>query len=102
MLQLVENLADAIENGARDQHSDALVCTLNYFASKFLLVNQLNMFDLSFLVSNTCFFVYLLFFSKVTELSNQFEKCQHLLHTISSSINAKAMVIASTLPIVLF
>ncbi|GMQ08328.1 hypothetical protein CsSME_00052107 [Camellia sinensis var. sinensis] len=29
MFQLVENLADAIENGTRDQNSDALVTDLN-------------------------------------------------------------------------
>uniref|UniRef100_A0A6N2N5F7 Uncharacterized protein n=1 Tax=Salix viminalis TaxID=40686 RepID=A0A6N2N5F7_SALVM len=50
---LVENLADAIENGTRDQHSDALV----------------------------------------NELNTQFDKCQHLLNSISSSINAKAMTV---------
>ncbi|PSR96166.1 Mediator of RNA polymerase II transcription subunit like [Actinidia chinensis var. chinensis] len=53
LLHLVENLADAIENGTRDQHSDSLV----------------------------------------TELTNQFEKCQQLLNSISGSINAKAMTV---------
>ncbi|KAJ6706422.1 MEDIATOR OF RNA polymerase II TRANSCRIPTION SUBUNIT-RELATED [Salix purpurea] len=53
LLHLVENLADAIENGTRDQHSDALV----------------------------------------NELNTQFDKCQHLLNSISSSINAKAMTV---------
>ncbi|EEF34258.1 conserved hypothetical protein [Ricinus communis] len=53
MLQLVENLAEVIDNGSRDQHSDALI----------------------------------------TELNNQFEKCQQLLNSISSSINTKAMTV---------
>ncbi|PSR96914.1 Mediator of RNA polymerase II transcription subunit like [Actinidia chinensis var. chinensis] len=53
LLHLVENLSDSIENGTRDQHSDALV----------------------------------------TELTNQFEKCQQLLNSISGSINAKAMTV---------
>ncbi|GAV90569.1 hypothetical protein CFOL_v3_33978 [Cephalotus follicularis] len=53
LLNLVENLADAIENGTRDQQSDALV----------------------------------------NELNTQFEKCQQLLNSISSSINAKAMTV---------
>ncbi|KAI5593819.1 hypothetical protein POPTR_003G037200v4 [Populus trichocarpa] len=53
LLQLAENLADAIENGTRDQHSDALV----------------------------------------NELNTHFDKCQQLLNSISSSINAKAMTV---------
>ncbi|XP_070051473.1 mediator of RNA polymerase II transcription subunit 9 isoform X2 [Nicotiana tomentosiformis] len=53
LLQLVENLADAIENGNRDQHSDALV----------------------------------------TELKNQFEKCQQLLTSISGSISSRSMTV---------
>ncbi|KAI5647918.1 hypothetical protein M9H77_33923 [Catharanthus roseus] len=48
---LLENLVDAIENGTRDQHSDALV----------------------------------------SELNNQFEKCQQLINSISGSINSKSM-----------
>ncbi|PHU25751.1 Mediator of RNA polymerase II transcription subunit 9 [Capsicum chinense] len=52
-LQLVENLADTIENGNRDQHSDALV----------------------------------------TELKNQFEKCQQLLISISGSISSRSMTV---------
>ncbi|KAH8514514.1 hypothetical protein H0E87_007375 [Populus deltoides] len=51
--RLAENLADAIENGTRDQHSDALV----------------------------------------NELNTHFDKCQQLLNSISSSINAKAMTV---------
>uniref|UniRef100_A0A3Q7F1E2 Mediator of RNA polymerase II transcription subunit 9 n=1 Tax=Solanum lycopersicum TaxID=4081 RepID=A0A3Q7F1E2_SOLLC len=50
---LVENLADTIENGNRDQHSDALV----------------------------------------TELKNQFEKCQQLLTSISGSISSRSMTV---------
>ncbi|KAJ8549267.1 hypothetical protein K7X08_032974 [Anisodus acutangulus] len=53
LLQLVENLADTIENGNRDQHSDALV----------------------------------------TELKNQFEKCQQLLTSISGSISSRSMTV---------
>ncbi|XP_002528128.2 mediator of RNA polymerase II transcription subunit 9 isoform X1 [Ricinus communis] len=53
LLHLVENLAEVIDNGSRDQHSDALI----------------------------------------TELNNQFEKCQQLLNSISSSINTKAMTV---------
>lgn len=53
LLHLVENLADAIENGTRDQHSD-------------LLVN---------------------------ELTNNFDKCQQLLNSISGSISTKAMTV---------
>ncbi|CAK7356864.1 unnamed protein product [Dovyalis caffra] len=53
ILHLVENLADAIENGNRDQHSDSLV----------------------------------------NELNTHFDKCQQLLNSISSSINAKAMTV---------
>ncbi|KAM0040068.1 putative mediator of RNA polymerase II transcription subunit 9, plant [Helianthus debilis subsp. tardiflorus] len=49
---LVENLADAIENGTQDQQFDTLV----------------------------------------TELSNNFEKCQQLLNTILGSIASKAAV----------
>ncbi|KAJ4848085.1 hypothetical protein Tsubulata_026725 [Turnera subulata] len=52
LLPLVENLADVIETGNRDQHSDALV----------------------------------------TELKTHFEKCQQLLNSISSSINARSML----------
>uniref|UniRef100_M1BWM9 Uncharacterized protein n=1 Tax=Solanum tuberosum TaxID=4113 RepID=M1BWM9_SOLTU len=52
-LNLVENLADTIENGNRDQHSDALV----------------------------------------TELKNQFEKCQQLLTSISGSISSRSMTV---------
>ncbi|KAB1218422.1 Mediator of RNA polymerase II transcription subunit 9 [Morella rubra] len=48
---MVENLADVIEHGVRDQQSDALVSDLN----------------------------------------SHFEKCQHLLNTISGSISTKAM-----------
>ncbi|KAL3497302.1 hypothetical protein ACH5RR_040034 [Cinchona calisaya] len=53
LLQLVENLSDTIENGTRDQHSDALV----------------------------------------TELNNQFEKCQQLLNSIAVSINSRSMTV---------
>ncbi|CAN4080305.1 unnamed protein product [Withania somnifera] len=53
LLQLVENLADTIENGNRDQHSDALV----------------------------------------TELKNQFEKCQQLLTSISVSISSRSVTV---------
>ncbi|CAA3017469.1 Hypothetical predicted protein [Olea europaea subsp. europaea] len=49
---LVENLADVVENGTRDQQTDALV----------------------------------------TELNNQFEKCQQLLNSISGTIKAKSTV----------
>ncbi|KAK1313631.1 Mediator of RNA polymerase II transcription subunit 9 [Acorus calamus] len=50
---LVESLADAIESGTRDQHSDALV----------------------------------------NELTNNFEKCQQLLNSISASISSKAITV---------
>ncbi|KAK4347444.1 hypothetical protein RND71_033783 [Anisodus tanguticus] len=53
LLQLVENFADTIESGNRDQHSDALV----------------------------------------TELKNQFEKCQQLLTSISGSISSRSMTV---------
>ncbi|CAN0881673.1 Mediator of RNA polymerase II transcription subunit 9 [Linum grandiflorum] len=49
----VDKLADAIENGTRDQHSDVLV----------------------------------------NELNNQFDKCQQLLNSISSSITSKSMTV---------
>ncbi|CAA3017466.1 mediator of RNA polymerase II transcription subunit 9 [Olea europaea var. sylvestris] len=50
---LVENLADVVENGTRDQQTDALV----------------------------------------TELNNQFEKCQQLLNSISGTIKAKSTTV---------
>ncbi|CAI9757673.1 unnamed protein product [Fraxinus pennsylvanica] len=50
---LVENLADVVENGTRDQQTDALV----------------------------------------TELNNQFEKCQQLLNTIAGTIKAKSTTV---------
>jgi len=50
---MVENLADVIDHGTRDQQSDVLVSDLN----------------------------------------NHFEKCQHLLNSISGSINTKAMTV---------
>ncbi|KAG9129310.1 hypothetical protein Leryth_015692 [Lithospermum erythrorhizon] len=53
ILHLVENLADVVENGTRDQQSDALV----------------------------------------SELSNQFEKCQQLLKSIAGSISSKSMTV---------
>ncbi|KAI6690147.1 hypothetical protein NL676_026975 [Syzygium grande] len=53
LLHLVEGLADAVENGTRDQHSDSLV----------------------------------------TELNNQFEKCQQLLNSIAGSISSKAVTV---------
>ena len=34
----MENLADAIDNGSRDQHSDALVCVFFIFNFNFRLV----------------------------------------------------------------
>ncbi|XP_030525630.1 mediator of RNA polymerase II transcription subunit 9-like [Rhodamnia argentea] len=53
LLHLVESLADAVENGTRDQHSDSLV----------------------------------------SELNNQFEKCQQLLNSIAGSISSKAVTV---------
>ncbi|KAJ8756153.1 hypothetical protein K2173_024700 [Erythroxylum novogranatense] len=53
LLNLAENLADVVENGNRDQQSDALI----------------------------------------NELNSQFEKCQQLLNSISTSINTKAMTV---------
>ncbi|OWM76684.1 mediator of RNA polymerase II transcription subunit 9 isoform X1 [Punica granatum] len=57
LLHLVESLAEAIENGTRDQHSDALIGV------------------------------------KVSELKNNFEKCQQLLNSIAGSISSKAVTV---------
>lgn len=84
-LQLVENLADAIDNGSRDQHSDALVCCVFFFFFSILRL------DLGFLLK----IIELLFcwaFGKVNELNNHFEKCQQLLNSIAASVSSKSMV----------
>jgi hypothetical protein len=42
------------------------------------------------------------FIGKVNELNTHFDKCQQLLNSISSSINAKAMVIIYSKPLIFF
>jgi hypothetical protein len=89
---MVENLAEVIEHGARDQQSDALVYI--YFFDNFPIYHFFIVcFNFGGLIFVSLVFF---FFLKVSDLNNHFETCQHLLNSISGSINTKAMVIANS------
>ena len=78
----MEKLADAIENGTRDQQSDALVAILIVFKKKSLRLIKI-LFALIICSCNVW---------KVNDLNNHFEKCRQLLNSISGSLSSKAMV----------
>lgn len=94
--QLVEKLADTIEIGVRDQHSDVLVRLLaSHIRAPLCRKNNGAICAACKLLLMCLSYLCVLSF-KVADVNSHFEKCQNLLNSIASATASKNMVISKS------